>query len=174
MDGISRVAGVGPSITLCGKSYQVRGKTAEYYASMEAEIIKTRGSNPFEILVEASANIRSDPEILRQIVRELADRCKSWRFVDDIDVFDFGRTSRGRSLHLWLCIRDNEGAPDRDECHVQYMREIASRGRTAQAWQDEIDKAISQASGEDQLGNSTGQSGSDQAGPSTGDKSTAA
>ncbi len=155
-DGLSRVAGVGPGVTLGGKTWQIRGKTAEYYAAMEAEVIKTRGSNPFEMLVESSVALKSDPELLRQVVRELADKCKSWRFVDDLDMWDFLRTARGRSLHLWMCIKHNTGAPDRDETHVQYMRELAVKGKDAQAWQDEVDNSIRQASGEDQLGNSTG------------------
>ena len=157
-DGISRVAGIGPRITLGGKSYQVKGKTGEYYAALEAEIIKTRGSNPFEMIVGASSALKSEPEILRQVIRELAAEAKSWRFVKDWDFFDFLSTPRGRSMHLWLCINHNANAPDRDECHVQYMREVAIRGKETQAWQDEIDEAIKQASGEGELGNSTGRS----------------
>jgi hypothetical protein len=156
-DGLSRVAGVGPSITLGGKSYQVRGKTLEYYAALEAEIIKTRGGNPFEMIVDSAAILKNDPELLRQIIQTLAAEAKEWRFVRDWDVIVFLSTSRGRSLHLWLCIKHNAGAPSRDDCHVQYMREVAVRGREgAQVWQDEIDNAIKQASGEDELGNSTG------------------
>jgi hypothetical protein len=168
-DGLSRVAGVGGSITLGGKSWQVRGKTLEYYASLEAEIIKTRGSNPFEMIVESATILKNEPEILRQIIRELAQEAKGWRFVKDWDFFDFLSTPRGRSMHLWLSIKHNEGAPSKDDCHVQYMREVAIKGTEgAQAWQNEIDEAIRQASGEGPLGNSTGLSAPAQAEQQTG------
>ncbi len=106
--------------------------------------------------MNSAEKLKSDPALLQMVLRELGRQAKAWRFVDYLDIYDFLATPRGMALHIWLCIKNAPGAPSQDECYVQFMQEVNSRGGRAHEWQSEVESAIKQASGEDQLGNSTG------------------
>ena len=53
MDGSAVTAGVGGTIQINGKRYSIRARTVEFYALVEAEIVKLRG-NPLDLIVQSA------------------------------------------------------------------------------------------------------------------------
>lgn len=155
MDGVSRVAGVGPTIELGGRSWIVRGRTVEYYALLEAEIIKLRG-NPFDLIVTAARQMKDDPAAVDLVARTVAERFRNWRFATYADHADFNNTPYGDAFKIWAAICDQDGALSVQKIVFWMMELYAQEGKAGLAKRDAILDAIDQASSDDALGNSTG------------------
>lgn len=173
MEGLSRTLGVGPTIELGGRKLTVQSRILRHFAEIEAEIIKRRG-NPFDLIREAKEALKECPEIMNQFVERAFDEARKWKTVTLLELGEFlNNTWGGTCFSLWLAIRDN----DRTNLTLEYVtRQFSDEyeaqlrdfgAEAAQKWKSEIEAAIDQASGGDELGNSTGSpSSSDQTSPS--------
>ncbi len=183
MEGISRAAGVGPTIKIGGVDYTVKGRILEHYAAIEAEILAKRES-PFKLMEDVILKAPS-PEVRRALVEQALNRSEQWRFVTQQDISAFLKTPTGMCFSVWLAIRHN----DPQLLTLEYvtskvMEDIqtkvtiaAQKARAEAAAKEEAEKAaiekaaaeeahdkatdelsakIEQASGLDERGNSTG------------------
>lgn len=160
MNGLSIVAGVGPRVTFAGRAFQIRGKTNAYYADVEAAIKKLRG-NPLDLVVEAGkrASLEKNPDVLDSVAKAVADKFRNWNTTTYVDYIEFMGTPEGDALTIYHAIKDD--APDVTFEQVKFWM-VQTRfygGESGRAKLDEIFKAIATASGEDQLGNLSGQPG---------------
>lgn len=176
MNGLSRVAGVGPAIELGGRTFQVRGLILGYYAALEAELLKLRG-NPLDLIVESAKSLRGEDGridgfqslVLDNIAGVVADKFRNWRFCTYQDHNDFLRTPTGEAFKVWWAIKGDPSAKDVTLAQVQHW--LAELRRKLGSIADEkeyetfraerfesIFNAIDQASGDDVLGNSIGRS----------------
>lgn len=158
MNGLSRTAGIGPRVTINGKEYQVRGKTNRFYTEVEAELLKLRG-DPFEMIVEAGkqAKLHQDVDLLNQIADVITAKFRNWRVMTYWDYIEFMNSPTGDALTVFHCLKQDDPTLTFDE--VKYWL-TTTRILGDKKGSEEIDavfKAINVASGEDQLGNSTGQ-----------------
>jgi len=160
MNGLSLVAGVGPRVTINGKSFEIRGKTNAYYADMEAAIRKSRG-NPLDLVVEAAkrAVLENDPAILSTVATAVSERFRSWNTATYGDYLDYMNTPDGDALTVFHALKD--GAPDvtLEQVKLWLVQTRFHGGDAGRAKVKEVFDAIATASGEDQLGNSSGQPG---------------
>jgi len=162
LDGISRAAGVGPLITLCGEQYEVQGRILRHYATIEAEIIKRRG-NPLQLVrecieglagAESVSEVFDNPEMLTRLVSVMFDEAKRWRHLNE--------EWHGTVVATWLAIRHND--PKRltvDKVGEMVSDDYEDRMRkegmeAAEQLIADIFAAIDQAGGEDEMGESTG------------------
>lgn len=161
MDGISRVAGEGPSITLCGHSLKVSGRVLRHYAEMEAEIIAKRKPTPLDMVRQAREDFAGDPVAFEVFARVAIQEAKNWATVTRVELAEWMTdTMTGLTFAIWLSVRDND--PDKytlEKVVRLYMDEeeirIKKEGEEAAAkLRKEIEDAIDQASGQDELGNS--------------------
>lgn len=157
MEGAARAAGVGGFITWNGKSTQVRGRTIEYYAMVEAEIIASRGS-PFDMLISAAKNLGD--EITDDAVTALASAAaasfRDWRVASWTDYESFLRTPRGMALEVWYCLPDARGEDTVDDTFRKIMELALTRGTELNQWHQKFKESVSLASGTDELGNLIG------------------
>jgi hypothetical protein len=171
MDGISRVAGIGGIIQLGDRSLSVRGKVLRHMAEIEAEILRRRG-NPFDMIRNGIESLRTNPPddersksyieaLVAMFTAQAFQQAMRWRVVtlDDIDAF-LTDTWSGRCMRLWLAVRDNDrGYLTLDRVSEMFADEFESIARkegkeAAYKWQEQIDLAIDQSDGGDELGNS--------------------
>lgn len=160
MQGISRASGAGPIIDLGGHKLQVRGRVLRYYAEIEAEIINRRG-NPFELIRDNKEILKDEPGMMNLFVTRAFDEARQWRFVSGEDFTNFMGTWPGVCMAVWLAVRDNN--PEVFTLsHVtelfadDYEEQLKKSGvGAADNWKESIINAVNQASGDDELGNST-------------------
>lgn len=164
MDGISRTSGIGPTITLEGETYTVNARILRHYGEIEAEIIKRRG-NPFDLIRQACDALSDHPEHVVAFANKTFDEVLKlrWGAVTLADIGEFLSTTWfGECFSLWLAIRENN--PQKltfkyvsDAFSDEYERRITDDGyESATEWKESIYKAQQQATGTDELGNSTG------------------
>lgn len=162
MDGISRTVGVGPTIMLGGRSLTVSGRILRHYAEIEAEIIRQRG-NPFDLIRQMSEAMPDRQDMALLVVTRAFQEAKSWRTVLIPEIGDWlNSTWGGRCFRTWLAVRDND--PDKltlEEVTRLYSDEYQDIVRTkgavaAEQWDQSIENAVDQASGDDELGNLSG------------------
>lgn len=179
MSSLSRAAGVGPRITLGGRSLSVRAKLVESLAEIEAEIVKLRG-NPFDCVRQAAEALHDKPDVLDRIVDRAFFEAQRWNFVSQADIQEFMTQSRkGMMFCLWLSVRDNDPSPTLEEVETWVSNEFSdifkARGeKEANEWMKSLFSAMNQADGEDELGNSNGSpsvQAEDLAGQSAGNSS---
>ena len=167
MDGLSRAVGVGPTMELCGQTFSVKGRVIRSYAEIEAEIIRVRG-NPFDYLIHIKDTIsgmdsKDSEGLMRVAIQEGYKEAKKWRYVSGGEIAEWmNETFRGQCFMVWMCIRHN----NREVLTLEKVTELycdeleAAASSTGEDGRDkkkeEIFSAIDQASGDDQLGNSTG------------------
>lgn len=160
---LDTAVGVGPTIELGGETLTITPRLVRHFGEMEAEIKKERG-NPFDAIREASEALKdTDPALLKEIVSNAFMEARNWKYVSMDDIFEWmSNTWRGQRFVIWLTVRDNDrekwtfdhfSQVFSDEFEERYHRDGAL---AAQKWVSQIEAAISQASGEDELGNSTG------------------
>lgn len=160
MDGISRTVGVGPTVTLGGRSLTVSGKILRHYAEIEAQIMEARG-NPFDLIRQLAEAMPDRHDLSHAVVAKAFVEAKSWRMVtiDEIGEWLDG-TMRGRCFRTWLAVRDNDRAALTLEAVTEqyadeYERILHKDGpRAAEDWDTGICRAIDTAEGSDELGNS--------------------
>ncbi len=158
MDGLSRAVGIGPTITLCGRTFNVRGKILQAHAEIEAEIIKGR----LAYLKELKKMFADDKEAMKEIIRESVQSIREASRVTLEDQTSWlSETFRGYSFLVYQCIRHNADDLTLDKvtkliCQDQEESMRAGGTEASKAKREEIEAAIDQASGEDELGNSTG------------------
>lgn len=162
MEGISRPAGAGPTVDFGGEKLQVSGRILRHYAEIEAQIVHLRG-NPFDLIRENKDLLADQPELMDRFVDRAFEEAKAWRFVTPHEFSSWLGTWPGICFTLWLAFRDN----DREKYTLnkitemfsdQYEQLANSTGGSVAAdrWKETLTEAINQASGEDELGNSTG------------------
>ena len=172
MNGLSRVAGVGPNIKLGGREFKTRGRTLGYFAALEAELLRLRG-NPLDLIVEAAKSLRGPDGaidkvqvvVLDQIAGVVAEKFRNWRFSTYQDQNEFLLTSRGDAFRVWWAISGDarDVSIDQVQHWLMELREslfaIADKDEREKARTERLDaiySAIELASGDDVLGNSTG------------------
>lgn len=162
MAGLSRVAGIGPRVTLNGKEYQVRGKTNRFFAEVQAAILKARG-NPLDMIVEAGikGKVAGDPELIGKIAEVVADKLRTvWGMVSYRDYLDFMNSSEGDVLEAYHCLVQEDKTVTLDDVR-DYILTMKFKGLDDPAAKQELEdlfKATASASGEGgPLGNSNGQ-----------------
>lgn len=170
--GISRAAGVGPTIELGGVTYAVKGRVLQHYGEIEADILARR-PDPFDLIRPMLAT--ATPEMRRELFGLAFDRAKAWRNVTQADITEWFATPRAKMFSIWLAVRDNDPQKLTLEAvtsMVMDKAEEAMRAKIAkgakktdeeEARSEAFDKItadiaekIDQASGEDVRGNSTG------------------
>jgi len=173
MDGASRAFASPWPYTLKGVEYRLRGRIARFYGEMEAEILSRR-PNPLQVYRD-NVGLFADNEDFQKDLYESAKR-EAFRVksVTRIELFEWMQGLDGAIFCLWLSLRDN----DPKLLTLEYVRtavydeadaaahelldggmdpvEAATKAVTDTA--EAIQKRISQAGGEDELGNSTGPS----------------
>lgn len=163
MNGLSRVAGIGPRVMLNGKEYQVRGKTNRFFAEVGAAIIQSRG-DPFDMIVDAAIRSRkedggADRNLIDAVVDSVATRFRNWGIATYGDYIEFLASPEGDVLTVYHCLKQDAPEVTIDEVR-HYMITMQFRKLGDEAAKKEIEdlmKAIEVASGEDWLGNSTSQ-----------------
>lgn len=160
MAGLSRVAGIGPRVTLNGQDYQVRGKTNRFFAEVQAEILKLRG-DPFQMIVDAGrrGKLENDPDLLNRIADVVAEKFRTWGMVTYSDYLDFLRTPEGDAFTAYHCLRQDAPEITLDDVR-DYIINMKFKGLGDEAAKKEVealDDAILAASGEGHSGNSNGQ-----------------
>lgn len=160
MEGLSRAAGVGPTVKLGGRSLTVSGKILRHYAEIEAEVIKARG-NPFDLMRQLGEAMPDREDLAYALVGRAFTEAKSWRFVTLGEIGSWlDDTMRGRCFRTWLAVRDNDPQTlTLEAVSTLYADEFESLVRTqgiaaAEKWDAAICQAIDAAEGADELGNS--------------------
>lgn len=156
MDGLSRAAGVGPTIEFGGKSYQARGRTIGYYASMEAEICRRRG-DPVQLFVNAAVALRKedgkpDVELIEAMSRAVAQSFRNWRNATWQDYSEFIGSVYGQAFEIWWALNDSELSIELVQGLI--LESIRQNGMSAREWLDAAQDAVNQASGD--MGNLIG------------------
>lgn len=177
MDGVSRAAGVGPTIQLGGKTLTVSGKILEHYALFEAEVLRQR-DDPVSLAMkgiaagqqvaaeraaqmdakERTTFLAAFREINEQSNRRLLeiayDKAKQWRFVAPEEIQQWLNTFAGTCFCLWLAVRHNGDEYTLENVTKLLLQRFAHESQAEVITQ--VQSAIDQASGEDYRGNSTG------------------
>ncbi len=141
MDGLSRVAGVGPTVWFGGETLTVQGRTLRHYAELEAEIIRLRG-DPFDIIRKWRKELsRFGNELIEKLFNQIDVK---WRIVRIEEIHEWSATLCGRVFSIWQATRHN------GEKHTfDWTAETLSRSSIEWA---QIERAVNQASGLDELG----------------------
>lgn len=140
MDGLSRVAGVGPTVQLDGETLTVRGRTLRHYAELEAEIIRLRG-DPFDIIRNLREELfRFDDELVEKLFNQIDMK---WRIVRIEEIHEWLSTLRGRFFSIWQAIRHNGAKHTFD-----WTAETLSHSPAEWA---QVERAVNQASGLDEV-----------------------
>lgn len=158
MDGAAIAAGIGGTIEINGQTFQIRARDLEFYASVEAEIIKLRG-NPLDLIVEAADRLRNQPDagrLIDIISQAVSTRFRNWRLATFSDYGEFYDTPYGVAFQLWCCIRHNSNCPGPKVIQKWMFDTISKEGGLSV--RDRIEALINRAGSEDTLGNSTGPS----------------
>jgi len=157
MDGVSRAAGVGPTITLGGRTWTVRGRTVEFYALLEAEIIRQRG-DPFKLLAESARTLRDekgavDRVSLDALASSIAAHFRSWNSATYADYAQFWNTPAGDAFRIWAAIRQEDKDLSPQQVLFWLMEMLTNEGEGGAKKRDEWLDAIDQATGIGTLGN---------------------
>lgn len=164
MSGLSRVAGIGPRVTLNGKDYQVRGKTNRFFAEVQAAIVGSRG-DPFQMIVEAArrGKMDDDPQLLERVAEIVCEKFRNWKTATYRDYLEFLGSPEGDALVAHHCLKQDAPEVTLDETR-EYVVTMKFKGMGddagSQAAKKEVEalfKAIEIASGEGPPGNSNGQ-----------------
>lgn len=157
MHGLSHVVGIGPRVTINGKSYQVRGKTNRFYAEVGAEILKLRG-NPFDMIVDAGirGKVQGDAGLVGQVANVVATQFRNWKTVTYLDYLEFISTPAGSALLVYHCLKTDAPELTYDDVLHTWTELRFSDTPESVKEVEEVVKAIAQASGENNLGNSNG------------------
>ena len=148
MDGLSRVAGIGPTVRLGGETLTVRGRTLRHYAELEAEILRLRG-DPFEMIrgnrgaFSRFGKMESTPH-KKELLEELFNQIDmKWRIARIEEIHKWLTTLRGRIFADWQATRHNGEKHTFDWTAKELFRSPAE-------W-EQVEKAVNQASGLDEL-----------------------
>jgi len=160
--GLANTVGAGSTIELGGERLQVSPRILRHYAEIEAEIIERRG-DPFDSIRKNKDIFADSPELLDRFVEKAFDQAKTIREVSlhDIGIY-ISETWHGQLFAIWLAVRDNNREVWTLDKFVQvfsdeYEERIRVGGEEeARRWMGGIEGTIDKASGEDELGNSTG------------------
>ena len=149
MYGASRAVGIGPPVSIHGRSLPVHARTVADYARIEGRILQLRG-DPFDslrwVLVRANGS--------RHGAAKLFDKLRdNWWLPDSAELFRWLGTWEGRIYALWLAVRKLE----LEEVH-QWVIEQANRalreGPTGPEawWLCDIQSILDRVNGDDEIG----------------------
>ena len=157
MEGSARAVGVGGFVTWNGVPSLVRGRTPEYYAILEAEILAHRGT-PFDMLVKAvkSSGGGLNDEEAGMLARVAADAFRSWRSATWSDYEAFLKTPRGAAIEIWYCLPDSVGSDTINDTFKKIMELATKQPQMLNEWYPKFQAAVDLASGTDELGNLIG------------------
>ena len=176
-DGISRASGAGPMMTFAGKEYRIQGRSNGYYALLDAQIIARR-DNPFQMFVDAARELIentgiADVKVLGALSSMISRDFRGWRNVTFLEHLEFEETSYGTAFTIWYGLGAEECGLTIEEVRHEIEEErLRQKLASWSVWLEGFRKAIDQASGIDELGNSTGPDndpGKTQTSASTGD-----
>jgi hypothetical protein len=164
MDGVSRTAGVGPTITLGGRLLAVNTRVLRHYGLIEAEMLKQRG-NPFDLIRQLGAALPEREGLMVVAVQKAFEQVMNWGYVTLPDMYHWmENTPHGRCYTVWLAVQHHDVTFEwvRDAFWDQYddlrtsETDVTEGLAKAEGWSDEIFAAVMQASGQDEVGNSSG------------------
>lgn len=164
--GLSRTAGCGPLITLGDRTFSTSTRILRHYARIEAEMLKRR-IDPFEMLRRLCDQLPERQDLAQMAIAQVFAQAMQWGFFTESDLWHFLQdTTHGRVMSVWLAVEHNEPHPTFDEVRELYCNHYDDLRTSvadpveglaiAEQWADGIWSAITQATGEDELGNSHG------------------
>lgn len=172
MEGIAAVAGVGPMITLGGHTFQTSTRILRHYAHIQAEMLKQR-INPFSMIRMLAAEMPDRQDLAQIAVSSAFNKAMDWGWVSEPDMFDWMQnTTHGRITTVFLAVEGcNEPKPTFDQIRKLYCDEwddvrVRDGVAAAERWALELFDRIAQATGSDEVGNSSGSPSSTAAGES--------
>ncbi len=141
MDGLSRVAGIGPTVWFGGKTLTVQGRTLRHYAELEAEIIRLR-HDPFDIIRNHREELsRFGDELIEKLFNQIDVK---WRIVRIEEIHKWLSTLHGRIFAIWQATRHNGEKHTFDWTAEALFHSSVEWAR--------IERAVNQASCLDELG----------------------
>lgn len=173
MDGVSRAAGIGPTLELGGRKLAVEGRILQFYGEIEAEILR-RLPDPLELIQPTLLKMQNADD-RRALVAQAFETAKAWRFVSQAEIKKFLGTFGGKVFGLWLSIRHNDPATVtlewvthelllkiQEEARQEIERKRRAREKVDEKKEEDaasdrvlqgVEAAIDQASGDDTRGN---------------------
>ena len=161
MDGLSRPLGAGPHVTIGQHSLRLDGRILRHYAEIEAQILHRRGK-PHDLIRGLSETFQGSDDAIQAVTDAAFEAAKSWAVVGGRDYAEWVDTWPGQCFTIYLAVRDNDRkfyTLDKvtEIVSDEYEKVLRSDGNHAAAeWLGGIIDGINQASGDDELGNSTG------------------
>jgi hypothetical protein len=147
MNGLCRLSGVGPSITLDGKKFSVQGRTLRHYAEIEAQILSFRPDLRESVMLAVEGMEKSQAfDLACKLITEVKSH---WCIADPKESHVWRTESwEGRFFSLWLAIRHH--GLRQDESDAIASAEFSLSGDNEKKWK-KIELAIDQATGDDAL-----------------------
>jgi hypothetical protein len=150
---VAPIVGAGGVATFMGRQWTIRGRTVEYYAMLEAEIMRLRG-DPLQRLVSAAAEYRNDPQVVNNVAVALSKNFRGWATCSYADYTEFHNSPYGEAFQIWMAIRDQDQALTIRGVLFWLMETAAEDPALFMQARTEILDAIDRASGHTALGNS--------------------
>ena len=176
MDRAARAFAGATHITLGGVSLRVSPRVVDHYAEIEQAILSSR-PNPFhaardgmQAFADKDGNV---PELVRETLLRIAmEQVSKANFVSRREVSEWiGGTMSGHIFIMYLAVRDNDRAKYtldyvKSLVMAEYESAMKAGGEAAQRkLKQQLEGAVDQASGGDDLGNSTGPVSATEPGP---------
>jgi len=170
MDGAARAFAAPTTTTIGGREFRVNPKVADCYAEMEQHILSLR-PDPFEVALASMERLAAYPEMQKELLRLASEKAFSSRIVTQSELRDWQHSIPGVTFMMWLTIRHNTPSVtyqwvmenvlgDINEAMFTLLESGMSEDEARAAAEDakiaELHKAVDQASGADERGNSIG------------------
>ena len=185
MDGASRMFAAPTELTLGGRTLQVDPRVAHLRGQIEQHILESK-PNPLEVARNNVELFSGSPDMQAELLKlGMQEACRA-KSVTRMEFVEWINTVEGTIYVLWLQTRAcNSPPPTLDEIKGLYdddLETVIQQLGAASTEEDVADAAesvlqkiqdkMNRASGEDELGNSTGPpNGAGQTSPSPGDES---
>lgn len=188
MDGASRMFAAPVEITLGGRKFKAKGRLARYYGEIEQHLLSQR-ADPFQVVREHLSEFADNKELQEVMMRAaVAEACRM-KTVTGLELREWMNTVPGTAYISWLAIRDDAPDVTREQiqewllediddvtqklAEIEDLRPEDAQERAQERVMGELHDSLDRASGEDQMGNSTGppKGAGDQQGRSPGDGS---
>lgn len=151
-DGLARVAGGGVPIRFDGEDVVLEPLVLKDLATIEQHLLAKR-KNPLQMVQENLGNMQElDVEVQKHIIDRAYDDLKRQTTVSAQEVSEFIETTEGLAFTLWLCF----GRSHPGRWKLDYIKEKIETMSMPDVMV--MLRARDQASGLDEMGNSTGQS----------------
>ncbi len=167
MDGAARAFAAPTTLKLGGKEWQVNARLARHYGEAVQYILAKR-PDPHEEFRKSAHLYADDPALLALMVKATVEQATTAarNMVTQAEIDMFFDTSEGTAFSFWMAIRqkspDGEWTPTLEEVmgmltdEADKLAEAMTELEADMIVKAKVDQAVSQASGEDLRGNSTG------------------